>query len=80
MNNTLLNTLNADQRRTVANVRAAAVRIWARPLHRYSDPKQVVKLAELGYTPHRMLTRMVGVVRSEHGRPGGFEHLHRHGA
>ena len=35
MSNKLIDTLNADQRRTLGNVRAAAARIWARPLHRY---------------------------------------------
>ncbi len=34
MNSTLVNTLNADQRRALENVRDAAARIWARPLHR----------------------------------------------
>jgi hypothetical protein len=36
--NQLTNTLNADQRRTIENVRQAATRIWERPLHRtYTD-------------------------------------------
>jgi len=38
MNNTLVNTLNANQRRALENVREAAARIWSRPLHRhYTD-------------------------------------------
>jgi hypothetical protein len=35
MNKTLMNILDADQRRAVENIRDAANRIWARPLHRY---------------------------------------------
>ena len=35
MSESLLDTLNADQRRTLENVRAAAERIWSRPLHCY---------------------------------------------
>jgi hypothetical protein len=35
MNHNLINILNLDQRRALENVRAAAERIWARPLHRY---------------------------------------------
>jgi HD superfamily phosphodiesterase len=35
MNSTLTYVLDADQRRTLDNVRAAAERIWSRPLHRY---------------------------------------------
>ena len=35
MSNMLMNTLDADQRRGVENIREAANRIWARPLHRY---------------------------------------------
>jgi len=30
-----MNTLNTDRRRVLDNVRAAAARIWSRPLHRY---------------------------------------------
>jgi hypothetical protein len=38
MNGTLMNTLDADRRRALANVREAVARIWARPLHRcYTD-------------------------------------------
>ncbi len=35
MDNTLMSTLDADHRRAVENIREAAGRIWARPLHRY---------------------------------------------
>jgi HD superfamily phosphodiesterase len=35
MNGTLMNTLDADRRRALENVREAAARIWSRPLHRY---------------------------------------------
>ena len=35
MNSALMSTLDADRRRALANVRAAAARIWSRPLHRY---------------------------------------------
>ena len=35
MSNTLMNTLDADRRRAIENIREAANRIWARPLHRY---------------------------------------------
>jgi hypothetical protein len=35
MGHSLINILTPDQRRALENVRAAAERIWARPLHRY---------------------------------------------
>ena len=35
MNEQLTNTLNPDQQRALENIRAAADRIWASPLHRY---------------------------------------------
>jgi hypothetical protein len=35
MSHKLTDTLNADRRRSLGNVRQAAVRVWARPLHRY---------------------------------------------
>jgi hypothetical protein len=35
MKSTLMDSLDADRRRALENVRAAAVRIWSRPLHRY---------------------------------------------
>ena len=35
MNHKLINTLDADQLRGLENVRAAAARVWSRPLHRY---------------------------------------------
>ena len=35
MDTTLIHTLDDGRRRAVENVRAAAVRVWARPLHRY---------------------------------------------
>jgi hypothetical protein len=38
MNGKLIDTLDADQRRALENVRAAVARLWARPLHRhYTD-------------------------------------------
>lgn len=35
MGSTLLNTLDADLRRSIEDIRAYMSRIWARPLHRY---------------------------------------------
>ena len=35
MNSMLMNSLDADRRRVIENIREAAGRIWARPLHRY---------------------------------------------
>jgi hypothetical protein len=35
MNSDLINILDANQRRALANIREAVERIWARPLHRY---------------------------------------------
>jgi len=35
MSDALINTLDADRRRAVENIREGANRIWARPLHRY---------------------------------------------
>jgi hypothetical protein len=35
MSNPLMNTLDADHRRAVENIREAVGRMWARPLHRY---------------------------------------------